>query len=299
MCLHYVYAPFREDEMTTNATPESKFLEVNGLRLHYLDWGNQSAPPLVCVHGFRGNAHSFDGFARRFRDRYRVIAVDVRGRGDSAWASDGDYSMAAYTRDLAGIVDALGLDRFSYIGTSMGGRIGMLYAAEHAGRLERFILNDIGPDRESGSDRITAEAGRTPDDFASLEDVIAYRASISSPLARRSAEEQREAALTQVRQADNGRWVWKHDPAFLRQRASGGAQSQPELWDVLRRLQAPTLLLWGAESDVLSEGQARRIIEALPNGTLAEIPGVGHAPTLSEAEAVAALETFLSTKVPV
>ena len=285
--------------MTTNAAPESKFLQVNGLRLHYLDWGNEAAPPLVCVHGFRGNAHSFDGFARRFGDRYHVIAFDVRGRGDSAWAPDGDYSMAAYTNDLAGAVDALGLQRFSYIGTSMGGRIGMLYAAGHADRLERFILNDIGPDRESGSDRITAEAGRTPDDFATLEDVIAYRASISAPLARRSAEEQREAALTQVREGTDGRWVWKHDPTFLRQRATAGAASQPELWDVLRRLQAPTLLLWGTASDVLSEGQARRIIEALPNGTLAEIPGVGHAPTLSEPEAVAALEAFLSAKVAV
>ena len=220
--------------MTTNIGAESRYVDVNGLRLHCLDWGNAEAPALVCVHGFRGNAHSFDAFARRFRDRYHVIAVDVRGRGDSAWAPDGDYSMATYASDLEGVVDALGLDRFSYIGTSMGGRIGMIYAGHHGDRLERFILNDIGPDREAGSDRITAEAGRTPESFASLEEAIAYRASISAPLAGRPPEEQREAALTQVKQAEGGRWVWKNDPEFLRQRSSGGAVPQPELWDVLR-----------------------------------------------------------------
>lgn len=283
--------------MTTTVTPTSHFVDVNGLRLHYLDWGNPGAPTVVCVHGFRGNAHSFDGMARRFADRLHVIAVDVRGRGDSAWATDADYSMEAYVRDLAGLVDALSLQQFTLVGTSMGGRIGMLYAAKHAERLTRLVLNDIGPDREPGSDRITREAANVPNSFPTLDDAVAYRASISAPLRARPIEEQREQALTQLRQDGSGRWVWKHDPAFLQQRAEGGASANPELWDVLARLQAPTLLLWGTASDVLSEAQARKIIAALPHGTLAPIPGVGHAPTLVEPAAVEALEAFLSPLV--
>jgi len=85
--------------MTTTVNAESRFLEVNGLRLHHVDWGNPAAPTIVCVHGFRGNAHAFDGFARRFRDRFHVLSVDVRGRGDSDWAADGVYTMDAYVSD--------------------------------------------------------------------------------------------------------------------------------------------------------------------------------------------------------
>ena len=241
--------------MSAIGVPESRFLDANGLRLHHLDWGNPGAPIIVCVHGLRGNAHSFDGFARRFRDRFHIISVDVRGRGDSAWAQDGDYTMPSYVADLEAVLDKLGFERFTLVGTSMGGRIAMLYAGTHAERLDRLIINDIGPNPEPGSDRITDEAGTTPDTFPSLDAVVAYRREISANLAKASEEAQRESALTQVRQTPDGSWVWKSDLTFLRQRAdSGGRAEFPELWDVLARLPCPTLLVWGTASDVLSEG---------------------------------------------
>jgi pimeloyl-ACP methyl ester carboxylesterase len=276
----------------TDTKPESRIFTASGLRLHYLDWGNAVAPTLVCVHGFRGNAHAFNGFAGRFRDRFHVICPDVRGRGDSDWAPDGEYSMSAYVADLAGLVDSLELQRLNLVGTSMGGRIAMHYAAKHAGRLERLVLNDIGPESEVGSDRITDEAGKTPDDFATLDEAIAYRVRMNGAMARMSPAEQREAVLTHVRQAPDGRWLWKNDPAFLRQRVERGAESYPHLWEVLARLQCPTLLVWGADSDVLSVRQARRVVETLPNGELVAVPDVGHAPTLMEPAAVAALDSF-------
>jgi pimeloyl-ACP methyl ester carboxylesterase len=265
--------------------------------LSYLDWGNPQAPEVLCVHGFRGNAHGFDGFARRFRDRFHVRSLDVRGRGDSDWAPDGNYRMPAYVTDLEGVVEALGLRRFTLVGTSMGGRIAMHYAGRHPEALERLVLNDIGPESEAGSDRITAEAGATPDSFATLEDVIAYRAKLSPGTARMSPDEQREIALTHVRQGPDGRWVWKNDPAFLQQRVAGGSESYPELWNVLASLPCPTLLLWGTVSDVLSEGQARRVLATLRHGVLAPVPGSAHAPTLTEPAAVEALESFLATPV--
>ena len=274
--------------------PESRFVYANGLRLHYLDWGNPQAADVVCIHGFRGNAHSFDGFACRFRDRFHVRCLDVRGRGDSDWAPDADYRMPAYVADFEGVVEALGLRRFTLIGTSMGGRIAMHYAGRHPERLERLVLNDIGPEAEAGSDRITAEAGQTPDSFTTLEDVMAYRAQIFPATARLSAEEQRTMALTHVRQGPDGRWIWKNDPAFLKQRAAGGAESYPHLWEVLAGLPCPTLLLWGTASDVLSESQARRIIATLPHGELVAVPGAVHAPTLTEPAAHQALEGFLA-----
>jgi pimeloyl-ACP methyl ester carboxylesterase len=285
--------------MTTTVTPTSKFVEVNGLRLHYLDWGNQGAPVIVCVHGLTSHAHAFDGFARRCASRFHVVALDVRGRGDSAWSPAGEYTMAAYTADLAAFVDALGLTRFTLVGTSMGGRISMHYAATHAGRLERLVINDIGPDSEAGSARITAVGAARPSSFAALDEAVAYRARTVPAMAKASAEEQREAALYALRQHPDGRWVWKHDQAIDQQRARDGAQGYPTLWQVLATLPCPTLLLWGAISDVLSEAQARKIVATLPHGTLATVAGSAHAPTLNEPDAAVALEGFLSTPVAV
>ena len=279
--------------------PTSKFVEVNGLRLHYLDWGNQGAPVIVCVHGLTSHAHAFDGFARRCADRFHVVALDVRGRGDSAWSPAGEYTMAAYTADLVAFTDALGLTRFTLVGTSMGGRISMHYAATHADRLERLVLNDIGPDSEAGSHRITAVGASRPASFASLDDAMAYRFRTVPAMANASAEVQRETARHALRQGPDGRWVWKHDPAIDQQRARDGAHGYPELWQVLASLPCPTLLLWGTISDVLSEAQARKIVATLPHGTLATVAGSAHAPTLNEPDAAVALEDFLSTPVAV
>jgi pimeloyl-ACP methyl ester carboxylesterase len=279
--------------MTTTVTPTSKFVEVNGLRLHYLDWGNPGRPVIVCVHGLTSHAHAFDGFARRCADRFRVVALDVRGRGDSAWSPAGEYTMAAYTADLVAFIDALGLTRFTLVGTSMGGRISMHYAATHANRLERLALNDIGPDSEAGSHRITAVGASRPASFASLDDAVAYRFRTVPAMAKASAEVQRETAHHALREGPDGRWVWKHDPAIDQQRARDGAHGYPELWQVLASLPCPTLLLWGTLSDVLSEAQARKIVATLPHGILATVAGAAHAPTLNEPDAAAALEAFL------
>lgn len=279
--------------MTTIAMPESRFLTVNGLQLHHLDWGNASAPALVFVHGFRSNAHAFNGAARHLRDHYHVIATDVRGRGDSAWSPDAAYDFTDYVSDLEGVVDGLGLEKFTLVGTSMGGRIAMYYAGKHPERLERLVINDIGPDREAGSDRITREAASTPDSFADLEGFLEYRRRTVPSSAALSHDDQVASAMTLLKQGADGSWTWKHDPAFLAQRSERGAQSTPELWDVLRNFQPPTLLLWGTISDVLSEAQAKKVVETLPNGSLAVVNGVGHAPNLTEPDAVAALDHFL------
>ena len=192
-----------------------------------------------------------------------------------------------------------GCTRFTLVGTSMGGRISMHYAATHADRLERLVLNDIGPDSEAGSHRITAVGASRPASFASLDEAVAYRARTVPAMAKARPTCSARRPVYALREGPDRRWVWKHDPAIDRQRARDGAHGYPALWPVLASLQCPTLLLWGTISDVLSEAQARKIVAALPHGTLATVAGSAHAPTLNEPDAAAALEAFLSTPVAV
>jgi esterase len=147
--------------MATLPQPQSTFLIVNGLRMHYLDWGHPSAPPVVCVHGYTSSAQAFAAPARHFQGRH-TIALDVRGHGESAWSPTEAYQYHDQISDLAGFVDQLGLEQFALIGTSMGGIIAMAYAGAHPERLLRLVINDIGPDAEVGSQRITNMVGDRP-----------------------------------------------------------------------------------------------------------------------------------------
>jgi esterase len=278
---------------TALAVPRSERVTVGGLQLHYLDWGNPAAPSLVCVHGYTGSADAFNGFARHFRDRFHIVALDVRGHGESAWSPDGAYAYRDQAGDLAAFVDRLGLGQFILLGTSMGGIIAMTYAMEQGQRLRALVLNDIGPEAEHGSQRITQMVGDRPDEFATLDDAMAYRRNASPIVAGRDVADQRELAHGVLRQRPDGKWGWKMDPAYIRQRVERGAPVRPNLWPTLAQLACPTLVVWGSDSDVLSEAQARRMVESTPKGQLLTIPGVGHAPSLVEPTSRAGLERFL------
>jgi len=279
--------------MTTRLEPASQALDVNGLRVHYLDWGNPGAPPVVCVHGYTSSAQAFNALARRFHDRCHFVALDVRGHGASAWSPAGAYQYRDQVGDLAAVVDKLGLSRFTLIGTSMGGIIAMAYAGTHPDRLTHLVINDIGPDVEVGSQRITQMVGSRPDEFGTLDDAMAYRRQMSPIVAGRALDDQRELALGVLRQRPDGRWIWKMDPAYIEQRVKIGPPARPALWPALQRVTCPTLVVWGSDSDVLSEAQARRMVDTLADGELVTVSGVGHAPTLVEPVVVTALERFL------
>jgi pimeloyl-ACP methyl ester carboxylesterase len=280
--------------MPTRLQPTAKFLTVNGLRLRTLEWGSPGALPVICVHGYTSSAEAFSAMARRLQDRAHLIAMDVRGHGESVWSPDGAYQYADQASDLAALVDALGIDRFVLIGTSMGGVIAMVYAGQHANRLRGLALNDIGPEIEAGSSRITGLVRARPADFASLEEAMEYRRQTSPITAGRPIEDQEETARGVLREQPDGRWAWKMDPAYIEQRIARGAPVRPPLWPVLETLPCPTQVIWGSDSDVLSEAQAKRMVEALPKGELVAVPGVGHAPTLVEPAAIAALERLLA-----
>ena len=166
--------------MTTSTTKSTdRFVRVGNLNLHYLEWGQAGAPPVIMVHGLSGNAHAFDNLAPHFLPMYHVIAVDVRGRGDSDWAGDADYSNDAYVADLEGLRQALGFERISLVGTSLGGRISMTYAGAYPDRVERTALNDIGPQIDPrGGDRIAVSTREAVTSFASMDEVLAWHAQL-------------------------------------------------------------------------------------------------------------------------
>jgi pimeloyl-ACP methyl ester carboxylesterase len=280
--------------MTVRSQPVVKFLTVNDLRLRCLEWGSSGGLPIVCVHGYTSSAEAFNAVARHLDGRAHLVAMDVRGHGESAWSRDGAYGYADQAGDLAALVDALGFERFVLIGTSMGGIIAMTYAAEHGARLRGLVLNDIGPDAEAGSNRITGLVGSRPEDFASLDAALEYRRQISPITAARPLEDQRETALGVLRERPDGRWAWKMDPAYIEQRVKRGPPKRPALWPALKALQCPTLVVWGTDSDVLSEAQARRMVSVVPKGELVAVAGLGHAPTLVEAPVLAALDRFIA-----
>ena len=184
------------------------------------------------------------------------------------------------------------LEQFALIGTSMGGVIAMAYASAHPRRLKSLVINDIRPDVEDGSQRITQTVGARPDSFATLDAALQYRREISPITASRREDDQRELAFGVLREAADG-WVWKMDPAYIERRIARGAPARPDLWPALRALPSPTLVVWGTTSDVLGEQQARRMADTLPQGELVPVPGIGHAPTLIEPPVLEALERLL------
>jgi pimeloyl-ACP methyl ester carboxylesterase len=272
----------------------SKFVTANGLRLHYLDFGNSAKPPLFCIHGLSGNAHAFDGLAPHLADAYHVMSLDVRGRGDSEWGPAGDYLHTTYVSDLAAALEALHIDRVTLIGTSMGGIISMMYAGGYPERVERLVLNDIGPEiASSGLNRITDYMTTAPADFADLPQVTAYYRENYPALRAAPEATLREFVKWAVKPAANGRLAWKMDPAIRNMRRTDAAARPMDLWVPFARITAPVLIVRGGDSDILARATAERMCKVLPNTRLVEVPGVGHAPSLLEPEALTAIKSFL------
>jgi pimeloyl-ACP methyl ester carboxylesterase len=276
-------------------TASSKFIDVHGVRLHYLDHGNPTKPPLVCIHGLSGNAHNFDYLAPQLAPNWHVMAVDVRGRGDSAWGPPGDYNHQVYVNDVVGMLDTLEVSRVTLIGTSMGGIISMMFAGGYPARVERLLLNDIGPEIDpAGLGRITAYMTSSPSSFATMADVAQYYRDNYPPLRQVREQELIDFVKWSVRSAPDGRLVWKLDPAIRNIPRTGTAARAMDLWVPYARIAVPVLVVRGTESDVLSRDTADRMRVVQPRTTVVEVPGVGHAPSLTEPEALAAIRQFLS-----
>ena len=261
---------------TCEWTPNSNFIEANGLKFHYLEWGNPNNPVLFLLHGFAQQAHSWDFVALSFADRYRVIALDQRGHGDSKWAPDGDYSHEIQQEDIGAIVDKLSLDKFILMGLSMGGRNAFTYAANNPGKLKALVIVDSGPENlEKGSENIRNFVEQD-DELDSVDDFVA-RVIKYNP--RRDSVQIRGSIINNLKQLPNGKRTWKYDKAL---RSPGGRNRimPPEfidrMWCYLESLQCPTLVVKGDRSDVFSGDVANEMHYRIPGSALAVVENAGH-----------------------
>jgi pimeloyl-ACP methyl ester carboxylesterase len=278
--------------MTIEAAVLDKTVTLNGLRFHYRDWGNQTAQSLVCLHGFTSHARSWDTFAQAMRNDYHVMALDQRGHGESEWATD--YHPDRRVEDLEAFVDALGLRQFVLVGLSMGGRCAFMYAARHPDNVERLVIVDIAPETDSrGAARITRGL-QSADVFDDPEQAV-QAARQANP--RPPEAELRARVLNNLMQRDDGTWTFRYD---VRLRDGSGARVVPtpeeveQTWASLRQITCPTLLVRGAESDILSPDNAERMLSSIPRCRLVEVPYSGHSVPLDNPRGfIQAVRTFL------
>jgi pimeloyl-ACP methyl ester carboxylesterase len=279
--------------------PQLRFvncLDATGLhRMAYWEWAGPraDAPVLVCVHGLSRQGRDFDALARAMSDRYRVICPDVAGRGHSDWLRQpAGYQVPAYVADMVALLARLDVEQVDWVGTSMGGLIGLGLAALPrpegvASPIRRLVLNDVGPAiRFEALQRIGTYLGKAPR-FASVADGAAYLRSISTGFGPHTDEEWLALSAPMFR-PEGAQWRLHYDPAIALPFAAVTpelvAAGEAALWAAYDQLRCPTLLIRGAESDLLSAETAR----------LVELPGVGHAATLIHDDQVAIVREFLS-----
>ncbi len=248
---------------------------LHGSRFHYTEAGAADAAPVILLHGVTGHARTWDAESAALAPRHRVLALDQRGHGDSDPPPDTDYTVPALVGDLAAFVDALGLRRVALVALSMGGRVAIQYAASYPARVSRLVVVDIGPDiAPDGRARVGRLMADAPERFNTIEDVFAYQRA-NNPRLHRSAAP-RARGEHGVRPLPGGGFTWKYDRA-LREMVRSARWSDPiDLWPAWRALACSTLLVRGAESDILTADTAAKMVEAQPNARLVEIPDAGH-----------------------
>lgn len=267
-------------------------------RMQFTEWGDAANPRvLLCVHGLTRCGRDFDDLAQAMADQYRVVCPDVAGRGRSDWLPDpGLYSLPQYAADMLTLIAALAPQQLDWVGTSMGGLIGMGIAASAASPIRRLVLNDVGPVLTAVSlKRIGQYLGNAPrfDSYAQIEGFVRAVSPGFGPL----TDAQWQHLTTHViRRADDGKFEFLYDPAIAVSYvdaliASGGQDI--DFWPLYDMIACPTLLLRGATSDLLTRETAEAMTQRGPRAQLIEIPGVGHAPTLMAPAQIDSVRRFL------
>jgi len=275
--------------------PRSGYCRVGAWEMHYSEWGRPGAPPVILWHGLARSGRDFDVLAHSLADRFHLIAPDTIGRGLSQWSDnpDADYCLAVYVETARGLADALGLSSFAWVGTSMGGAIGIRAAGgilKH--RISRLVINDIGPTFPPAPfERIKAYVG-SPPEFATVAEMTDYFKTIYKPFGWHSEAQWRHMAETSLRRLPNGRLTTHYDPAIVRQLFAHPADY--EQWESYDRITAPTLVLRGVESDLLLADTARAMGERGPRARIVEVGGCGHAPALNVESQIRVIRDFLS-----
>lgn len=273
-------------QIVTATGPIDRFFISEGLRIHYLDWGGAGRQPLLLLHGIGRTAHNYDPVARHFHRRYHVIAPDLRGHGDSDWHPAAAYLVEDYVRDVAALIDELGLDNLVIMGQSTGGRVAQVLAGTRQSQVAAVIVEDVGPERpKEVSDRREQRMGAEENGWATPEEALAA----IRPRYPRTAEALlREFIAHGMRRRGDGRLVWKCD----RQITKGFVPT--EIWDQVREIQAPIAYILGGESNIVPAATQEALREALAQVEIITLPGLGHYPSEEDPAAyLAAVERFL------
>ena len=287
--------------MLTASTPRT--LQLSSLSPHgfhrvvYYEWGDAANPRVVvCVHGLGRNGRDFDVIAETLATTHRVLAVDMPGRGQSDWLADpNDYVFPTYLTALTALVARSGADTVDWIGTSMGGLLGIVVAAQPKSPVRRLVVNDVGPQIEAAAiTRIGAYIGMDPT-FATYPEIEAYIRVISAPFGPLTNAQWEHIARYNVRTRADGRWGLAYDPGIAV--PFRNAPAPTDLWPVWDAIRCPTLLLRGAESDLLARPVADAMAARGPRPRVVEFAGVGHAPMLLEPSQIDPVVDFLRTDI--
>ena len=262
----------------------------------YVEWGDpRNARVLVCVHGLTRCGRDFDFLGQALAGEYRVVCPDVAGRGRSDWLKDKSlYTIPQYAADMATLIARLDVESVDWLGTSMGGLIGMALAAQEKTPIGRLILNDVGPVLTAASlARIGEYVGKAPR-FDSIGQAEMFVRFVAAPFGALTDAQWRHLTAHSTKTAADGKVEFRYDPGIaepFRQQAGDG--KDVELWPVYDAIRCPTLAIRGAQSDLLKPGIHAAMAERGPRAELAEVPGVGHAPMFLDDAQAAVVRNFL------
>ncbi len=262
-------------------------------RLNYYEWGDPAnSRVVICVHGLTRNGRDFDDIARALSSDYRVLCPDVSGRGKSEWLTHKeDYSYPVYCADMAALIARSGAKTVDWIGTSMGGLIGMLLAAQPNSPIRKLVMNDVGPFIPKASlERLSTYVGK-PVSYDSFEAFEQYVRVVSASFGPLSDAQWRHLTETTARRRDDGRWGTNYDPAIAL--PFTGPIADVVLWPFWDQVHCSTLLLRGQESDLLLSETAREMTTRGPRAKLVEFAGIGHAPMLMADDQINVVREFL------
>jgi pimeloyl-ACP methyl ester carboxylesterase len=262
--------------------------------LHYVEWGRRNARrTIVCCHGYSGNARDFDYLARELAADARVIAIDVAGRGASQWIAPMSYHVGQFLADIHSLVTHLQLKDIEWVGTSMGGLLGMLLASEPGSPVKRLVMNDIGAFIPMDALQAIARNLEAPARFESLDAVEAHMRHTHRDWGKLTDEQWRHFAVHGSRRADDGGLRLHFDPEIARVARPMPLMPGLFFWDAWYRVRCPVLLLRGAESTVFPEAVAETMLDAKPAATLVEFPDCGHVPALMSEGQIGVVRNFL------
>ncbi len=286
----------------TTAWRDHYWWSNDGVRLHARVYdppvdADSNRPPLLCIPGLTRNARDFDMLAPHLAQHSRVYALNLRGRGDSGYAKDAmSYVPLTYVQDVVALLASEGIDRFASVGTSLGGLVTMLLAATQHGRVAAAVLNDVGPElNPAGLDRIKAYVGQASSYPTWVHAARAIGMANAAVYPGWGLDEWLVMAKRTHRLTREGRIVPDYDSNIAQPLRLPGGEAGVDLWPAFDALRGvPTLVLRGELSDILSAEAANKMVARLPEVRLVTIPASGHAPTLDEPQAVAAIDRLLA-----